>query len=62
MGQLGADVGGLPAVHLTKVLAVLRCGGIAGTLSISSSGVMAFALLLASLSASNLSLLLVMPC
>jgi hypothetical protein len=34
---------------------LLRYGGIAGTLSISSSGVMALALLLASLSSSNLS-------
>jgi hypothetical protein len=46
----------LPGVLSTKVLVLLRCGGVIGTLSTSSSGVIALALPLASLSASSQSL------
>jgi hypothetical protein len=56
VGAARAGVGGFPGVLSTKVLVLLRCGGVAGTLSISSSGVITLALPLASLSAFNLSL------
>jgi len=56
VGAARAGVGGFLGVLLTKVLVLLRCGGVAGTLSISSSGVTALVLPLASLSAFSLSL------
>jgi hypothetical protein len=53
--QLWRGFGGLPGVLSTKLLVLVRCGGVAGTLSIStSSGVIALALPLASLLASGL--------
>jgi hypothetical protein len=52
------EVGGLPGVFLTKILVLLRCRGVTGTLSIPNSGVIAFALPLVRLSTSGLSLLL----
>jgi hypothetical protein len=55
-GAARVGVGGFPGVLLTKVLVLLRCGGIVGTLSISSSSITALALPLASLSVSSLSL------
>jgi hypothetical protein len=55
-GQLGQGSEALPEVLSTKVLVLLRCGGVAGTLSISSSGVTALSLPLTSLSASSQSL------
>ena len=55
-GAARAGVGGLPGVLSTKVLVLLRYGGVIGILSISSSGVTALALSLASLLVSSLSL------
>ena len=53
VGAARAGVGGLPGVLSTKVLILLRYGGVAGVLSISNSGVTALVLPLASLSASG---------
>jgi hypothetical protein len=54
--QLGQGSEAYRESSQTKMLVLVRCGGVAGTLSIStSSGVIALALPLASLSASSLS-------
>jgi hypothetical protein len=55
-GAARAGVRGLLGVFSTKASVLLRCGGVAGTLSISSSGVTALSLPLTSLSASSQSL------
>jgi hypothetical protein len=51
-------VGGLPGVLLTKMLVLLRYGGVVGALSIPNSGVIALTLALVRLLISSLSLLL----
>ena len=58
VGAAWAEVGGLSGVLSTKVLILLRCRGVIGIFFTSNSGVIAFALPLASLLVSNLSLLL----
>jgi hypothetical protein len=49
VGTARTGVGDLPGVLSTKVLVLIRCEGVTGTLSISGSGIIAPALPLASL-------------